>query len=275
MDRKTKSKYIGAFGALIVHIAIIALLFLVSFAFPEHTEESGVPVMLGDAVAAQGGFDPSTLVDVDILPEEKPVAAQPQEASEQEIITQTEEETVALSPKKEAEKKKEIKRPEKTAAEKAADARRLADEKAEREQKAAAEIANKRVAGAFGKGVEMGNRGTSATGKGTEGSKSGNSPTGALTGNGGYGTFDLGGRSIGAGGLPRPLYNVQDEGKVVVTITVNPSGTVIDTSINRLTNTVNSALRKAAEDAAKKAHFNRIDGVNNQTGTITYYFNLR
>ena len=35
------------------------------------------------------------------------------------------------------------------------------------------------------------------------------------------------------------------------------------------------APRKAAEDAAKKARFNTIDGVNNQTGTITYYFNLR
>jgi TonB family protein len=92
---------------------------------------------------------------------------------------------------------------------------------------------------------------------------------------GGYGTFDLGGRSIGAGGLPRPQYNVQDEGRVVVTITVNPAGVVINTSINRLTNTVNPALRKAAEDAAKKARFNAVDGVNNQTGTITYYFNLR
>jgi len=50
---------------------------------------------------------------------------------------------------------------------------------------------------------------------------------------------------------------------------------VINTSINRLTNTVNPALRKAAEDAAKKARFNAVDGVNNQTGTITYYFNLR
>ena len=73
----------------------------------------------------------------------------------------------------------------------------------------------------------------------------------------------------------RPVYNVQDEGRVVVTITVNPAGEVIATSINRQTNTVNPALRKAAEDAAKKARFNAIDGVDNQMGTITYYFNLK
>ena len=75
--------------------------------------------------------------------------------------------------------------------------------------------------------------------------------------------------------MPRPVYNVQEEGRVVVSITVNPAGQVIATSINRQTNTVNAALRKAALDAAKKARFNAVEGVNNQTGTITYYFNLR
>ena len=62
---------------------------------------------------------------------------------------------------------------------------------------------------------------------------------------------------------------------MVVNITVNPSGEVIATSINRRTNTVNPELRKAAEDAAKRARFNNIEGVDNQSGTITYYFKLR
>ena len=121
-----------------------------------------------------------------------------------------------------------------------------------------------------------GSKGTATSGAGTEGSKEGNSSTGAKNGTGGYGTFDLGGRSLGTGSLPKPVYNVQEEGRVVVNITVNPAGQVISTSINpSRTNTVNSALRKAAEDAAKKARFNTIEGVNNQTGTITYYFNLK
>lgn len=121
----------------------------------------------------------------------------------------------------------------------------------------------------------MGSKGNSE-GKGIQGAPTGNAATGATSGIGGYGTFNLGGRSIGEGGLPRPVYNVQDEGRVVVTITVNPAGQVIATDINRqMTNTVNPALRKAAEDAAKKAHFNAVSGLNNQTGTITYYFNLK
>lgn len=279
MDGKKKGEYIGMLGALLVHVAIIALLILVSFTLPNNQDEGGVPVMMGDVDASLGNYDPSTMVDVDVLPpEDVPEVVEPQETVEQEMITQTEEETVVIKPKAEPKKEKPevLKKPEKTAAEKAAEAKKLAEEKAERERKAAAEAAAKRVSGAFGKGAQMdGSKGTANSGTGVEGSKDGNSSSGAKTGTGGYGTFDLGGRSIGEGGLPRPVYNVQEEGRVVVSITVNPAGHVIATSINRQTNTVNTALRKAAEDAAKRARFNVVEGVNNQTGTITYYFNLR
>ncbi len=278
MNGKRKGEYVGVLGALLVHVAIIALLILVSFTVPKNQDEGGVPVMMGDVDIAQGNYDPATMVDVDVLPPEEVPEVKPQETTEQEMITQTDEETVAIKPKTEPkkEKTKEVKKPEKTAAEKAAEAKKLAEEKAERERKAAAEAAAKRVSGAFGKGAQMeGSKGTSDNGTGVEGSKNGNSSTGSKTGAGGYGTFDLSGRSIGEGGLPRPVYNVQEEGRVVVSITVNPAGQVIATSINRQTNTVNAALRKAASDAAKKARFNAVDGVNNQTGTITYYFNLR
>lgn len=290
MDRRKKGKYIGALGALLVHVAVIALLILVSFIVPQPDEDAGgISVMMGDVDTASGFDDPS-LVDVDIMDEDaaEPVKTEPELPSEQDLLTQTEEETVTLKPKTEAPKKETVKakevvkpkepvkKPEKTEAEKASEAKRLAEEKAERERKAAEEAARKRVSGAFGKGAQMtGNKGTAASGAGTEGSKQGNSSTGAKTGSGGYGTFDLGGRSLGTGSLPKPAYNVQEEGRVVVNITVNPAGQVISTGINPQTNTVSSALRKAAEDAAKKARFNTIEGVNNQTGTITYYFNLR
>ena len=253
LSSKKKAKYVGLTGALLVHVAIVALLLLVGFSLPEKVEEDGMPVMLGEVPDAWGTADPS-LVEVDVVPEQ--TAPEVQEAAEQEMITQEEEETVAIKPKTEVKKKTEKpKKPEKTEAEKA-------------------EAARKRVAGAFGKGAQMGSKGNTE-GKGIQGSPTGNAPTGATSGVGGYGTFSLGGRSLGEGGLPKPVYNVQDEGRVVVDITVNPAGRVIATSINRQTNTVNSALRKAAEDAARKARFNAVGGVDNQTGTITYYFNLK
>lgn len=53
------------------------------------------------------------------------------------------------------------------------------------------------------------------------------------------GIFDLNGRSLDSGRLAKPIYNVHAEGRVVVTIMVNPAGQVISTSINKRTNTVN------------------------------------
>ena len=151
-------------------------------------------------------------------------------------------------------------------------------------EKASAAAANKLVANAFGRAKSAGGIGAGTTGTGKGDGSKGNSyagrgygsGTGSGTGNGsGNGSFDLDGRSLGPDGLPRPSYNVREEGRVVVTIVVNPEGQVIRTSINKMTNTTNPVLRKAAEDAAKKARFNSVHGLNNQTGTITYYFKLK
>ena len=289
-----KNKVTGWLGTIVLHAVLLVLLFLISISKPKAQEEGGVPVMLGNMEVAQGSADPYTLTDVDILDDPQlptevsapePVPAPPVQS---EMITQEDEPTVAVpkketpkpAPKKEVVKKKETKKDpvkpkEKTEAEKRAEAERLAAEKKAAEERAAAEAAAKRIAGAFGKGTQMGSKGTSETGSGLQGSPTGNAAEGQSTGVGGYGTFDLNGRSLGPGGLPRPVYNVQEEGRVVVTITVNPAGQVIHTSINKRTNTANAALRKAAEDAARKARFNSVGGVNNQTGTITYYFKLK
>ncbi len=289
-----KNKITGLVGTFVLHVVLLALLFLVAISKPKAQEEGGVPVMLGNMEMAQGNADPYTLTDVDVLDEPQlptemsvpePVPSPPVES---EMITQEDEPTVAVPKKetpkpkvktekvkKETPKKEPVKSKEKTEAEKRAEAERLAAEKKAAEEKAAVEAAAKRIAGAFGKGTQSGSKGTAETGEGLQGSPTGNAAEGKATGTGGYGTFDLNGRSLGPGGLPMPVYNVQDEGRVVVTITVNPAGQVIHTSINKRTNTANAALRKAAEDAARKARFNTVSGVNNQTGTITYYFKLK
>jgi hypothetical protein len=67
MNKEEKGKYIAALGAFLVHLVLIILLVLLGISVPVPTEESGVPVMLGEMADAQGEFDPSTLVDVDIM----------------------------------------------------------------------------------------------------------------------------------------------------------------------------------------------------------------
>lgn len=92
---------------------------------------------------------------------------------------------------------------------------------------------------------------------------------------GSYGIWDLGGRDM-IGGLARPdSKGILEEGRVVVTVTVDPDGNVVDTRINNRTNTTNLQLRNAAIEAARKTKFNPIKDKKNQTGTITYYFRLQ
>ena len=272
------SRIQGIVGTVIVHLVILLILLFVFIHGTEVQEEGGVPVMLGNTELSQGDSDPYTLTEVDILNEPQmesvPEQTSDVEASEQEMITQDMEETVAVTSqkKKDTAKKTEKEQPKKTVPEKTRE--QIEAEKKAAAEKAAAEAAAKKIAGAFGKGTTMGSKGSGTTGKGIEGSPTGNGNVGKSTGVGGVGSWDLNGRSLN-GSLPVPVYNVQDEGRVVVTITVNPAGKVISTSINKRTNTVNAALRRAAEEAARKATFNTISGVNNQTGTITYYFKLR
>lgn len=289
-----KNRLTGWIGTAVLHVIVLILLFLVAVSKPAMQEEGGVPVMLGSMEVSQGNADPYTLTDVDVLnePQVKTEASVPEPVpttpSDADMITQDDEPTIAVpkkekpkvevkteTVKKETPKKESVKPKEKTEAELRAEAERLAAEKKAAEEKAAAEAAAKRIAGAFGKGTQLGDKGTGTTGQGLQGTPTGNAAEGQSSGVGGIGTFDLNGRSLGPGGLPQPIYNVQEEGRVVVTITVNPAGQVIQTSINKRTNTANAALQKAAEDAARKARFNAVDGVNNQTGTITYYFKLK
>lgn len=278
-----RSKLTGIIGTLAVHALLLGLLFLLRLAVPEKQEEGGVPVMMGNTDLAQGSADPYTMTEVDVLPQPQPEAnsvPEPQPEVKQPMITQQDEPSLKVKEEKPKEKKKsetQVKDNTKKNSEEIAEALREkteAEKRAEAE-KAAAEAAANKIAGAFGKGAQMGSKGTASSGSGVQGKTDGNSSTGGMAGMGGYGTFDLNGRSLGQGGLPIPVYNVQEEGRVVVTIVVNPAGHVISTSINKRTNTVNPVLRKAAEDAAKKARFNAVDGPDNQSGTITYYFRLR
>ena len=278
-----RSKLTGIIGTLAVHALVVVLLVLFRLAVPEKQEEGGVPVLMGNTDLAQGGADPYTMTEVDVMPQPQPEAqsvVEPQPEVDRPMITQQDEPSLKVKEEKSVEKKKteakEVKTPEKSPEKKVeAPKEKTEAEKRAEAEKAAAEAAANKIAGAFGKGAQMGSKGTAASGSGVQGRADGNSTTGGMVGMGGYGTFDLNGRSLGQGGLPVPVYNVQEEGRVVVTIVVSPAGKVISTSINKRTNTVNPALRKAAEDAARKARFNTVDGPDNQSGTITYYFRLR
>ncbi len=113
-----------------------------------------------------------------------------------------------------------------------------------------------------------------------KGSPTATSTIGAVSGSPGYGEYDLGGRGL-VGYLPRPDYSgTNDEGIIVIEITVDAQGNVISAGakLDGSTGSVytNKTLRERAESAARKAKFAvKSDGKENQTGTITYRFNQK
>ncbi|MBZ9631051.1 hypothetical protein LB465_09690 [Salegentibacter sp. LM13S] len=84
-------------------------------------------------------------------------------------------------------------------------------------------------------------------------------------------SFSLRGRN--AVSIPNPIYTCDNSGKIVINITVNAEGQVIDTGINKASsNSDNECLIEKALEYASNAVFSQLPGRNEQPGTITYNF---
>lgn len=84
-------------------------------------------------------------------------------------------------------------------------------------------------------------------------------------------SFSLIGRS--AIKIPNPIYTCDTPGKIVVNITVNANGKVVETSVNKGSSTTdNECLTEMAQEYARGAQFSELPGRTSQPGTITYYF---
>lgn len=266
--KKKQDKEFNVFSLLwtiLVHCGVIGLLLLLHLSRPVAQAESGVPVMLGN----MGNLDTDyEFTEVNSMPAPAPAAVPtPRVPQAEPAITQNLEETVAIES---GEKEKPVK-PAETPKQPTPE-----EIRAEQERQAA-EAAQNLMANAFGNSrAQQAGAPTENNSdvQGTPGSTEGNATQGKPSGSAGYGTWDLGGRDM-LGELPRPAYSIQEEGRVVVTITVDPDGNVIDTRINNRTNTTNLQLRNAAVEAARRTKFNKSSSANNQTGTITYYFKLK
>ncbi|GET29613.1 cell envelope integrity protein TolA [Prolixibacter sp. SD074] len=176
----------------------------------------------------------------------------------------------ARQEEQERERQAELERQRKAAAER---------KKREEEQRQIAEI-NSRAQSAFGggkadNGPDSKSQGVTYGG-GNQGSPDG-SPGANRYGNGGGSgnTYNLSGRSL-VGGLPKPDFPGNEEGTVVVEITVDKYGKVTQAVPGiKGSNTMNPSLLAAAKKAALSARFNTDNNASAfQKGTITYHFVL-
>ena len=271
----TKEELYGYAGSGIICALIFLFLYLTVMKTTVKSGEEGILVNFGTVNLSSGTFEPKSgepQGDTNQPPpvqqpvpkaETPPVVRQPQKNTAPPI-TQNKENTAAIeTARKQQEEKNRL------------EAEQQAQRAKEAEEQRKLNAINQQVSGAFGSGTTGQNqKGTGTTGSGIQGNPNSTSSTGSPSGTG-YGEFDLGGRTLGAGGLPRPVYSVQEEGRIVINITVDPNGSVIFAEIGRGTNIDNANLRSSALDAARKAKFNSINGNNNQSGTITYRYSLK
>ena len=123
---------------------------------------------------------------------------------------------------------------------------------------------------------EATSQGSGASSQGNAGNQSGGDGSRTGTGTGSEGiSFNLSGRRP-VGSLPRPQYDADAQGIVIVEITVDAAGAVQSASFRpQGSTTQNSRLVDAALRAARQAKFTPSEANDLQTGTITYVFRLQ
>ncbi|MDO4790488.1 MAG: cell envelope integrity protein TolA [Porphyromonas sp.] len=295
----SKEKLIALVATIIGHALLVVLLFFVYMTMSAQDEQSSAPVDIGNIEVAMGS-------DMDswsqALPKPRKAmptpAPAPEKGEPEELLTQEHEDAPPMAPvppPKKSEKPK-VREPkpkpaQKTPTPKVEDPRKVEEArlKAQEEARLKAEqalreqeeqkrkAAQSRVANAFqGAKDSEGSRGSGTFGSGVQGSPTGNvSSGGAGSGVGGYGSWNLSGRGLIGGQLPVPQYTSQTEGRIVISITVDPKGNVISASIGPGTNIDNHTMRQKALEAARRAKFTATDGIQNQEGSITYIYKLR
>jgi TonB family protein len=244
--------------------------------------------------------------------EAKPTPPPPQKkvappAEKEVLLTQDMEKTVAMETakkKKEAEKAKDLEKEkilkekreqERLEKQQQVEAERLrqaeiARQKKEEEQRLAIAAAEQRKVGEINNRAKnaFGGNGKGASdskstsqgvtyGSGNQGSPGGTAGAEKYGPGGGIGngvSFSLDGRS--AQSLPKPYYPGNEEGVVVVQVTVNKTGVVTKAEAGvRGSNTADTELIAAAKKAALQARFNVDESAPAyQVGTITYRFVL-
>jgi TonB family protein len=311
----SRSKRIGLVGTVLFHTGIIAFLFFFGFRTPlPLPEEEGIVINFGNTDQGAGNKRPApSQAHPARKSKPKPIAKKKETVKsvkktasypKEKILTQDIEDAPALPSAEEIarkkdkeEKAKELKK-EKDKAKKIeankrhiAEQKRLKEEKAEQEKLAElererlAEVArqekiasiNNKTKNAFGSGTSISNTQGKTFPSGNQGKKNGspdsNNYASSGLGNKGY-SFDLKGRNSIS--IPKPKYDLQESGKVVVEVTVDRNGKVTNArpGVSGST-TVNITLLEVAKKAALKAKFNSDNKAPAyQRGTITYHFQL-
>ena len=276
MDKNTKAKIESAFLTAVIGALILLLLFLVTFEAPREQEEEGVEVVFGNSDNG-GGSEPQA-VPMPAVPVTQAPPPTPQAPTQNDMMVQEDEESLALAKQREEEARKRAEQEEMIRKQREEEARieaeRIAREQQlaeERARQAAIEQEKRDKANAAMSGL-FGNNQQGAQGSGTtQGASQQGSQNPVGHGTVGGNSWSLAGRNIKT--LPKPSTQFNQEGKVVVNIQVNNEGKVISATVGEGTTVSDYQTRQVALEAARKAEFSPSEN-KIQVGTITYTFKL-
>lgn len=263
----------GIIGTILFHIVLAAVFMIFGYSTPlPLPEEEGILINFGDNDDGLGQFEPKYSESVQQKTEEAKQESVPETAtstSDDGSVTQDYEEAPAVKEQGEKEKKEEVKK-EPQAETRKEEVKKVVEEQKVNEQ-ALFQGRNRNSNTSSGEGETQGDN--------NQGSTTGSIDSQNHTGGDSMGTngtsFSLSGRNPES--LPKPEYNYQIEGKVVVEITVDKYGSVTDAVPGvKGSTTLDANLLAAAKKAALKAKFDKKpDAPAYQKGTITYFFRLQ
>lgn len=276
--KQYQSHIIAGAGTIVLLLLLLLLLFKISMHAPIQLEDEGIVITLGEADEGGGMPDALPMTDAITQVEQQPVAPLPAPAqpSQNELMVQEDEESLALSQQNEEDLKRQAEEEELIRKQKEEETRqeaeRIAREKALAEQKAkeqqAIDKANQ-LAALFGQaGSSEGANADNATASPAATSKG--NPVGKSFGQVDGNMWSLQGRSVKT--MPKPSTDFLEQGKVVVSIRVDKAGNVVAASIGDGTTISDRYTQQLALDAARRAKFT--EGDKEQIGSITYNFKL-
>lgn len=291
MDKEKKPKIIAAIGTFIFYsILFLVLVYSVLERVVPETEE-GLEIALGvEDFGAQDFFEPTPASEVaqELESIQESSVAEP---GVEEFQTQDIEESVSMQKQKSEE---ELKREREEAEKRKLEQQKRLEEAKKREAERQKQLAEQRrkdsiknaiaqqMSGFKGGGTGAGGTGTESASKGVDGNSSGSkgnpfgtgdTQPGGLAAKGANNSYSLDGRSP-RGEIARPIYSEQVEGRIIISITVDKEGNVVEAKLKGGTIVENSVIQ-AAIAAAKKTKFNKIEGNHTQYGTITYNLKLK
>ena len=275
MTKQTQSHIIALVGTIISMCLVFLLLWWLQVKAPVQMEDEGIVVAFGDSEDG-GGMPDVRPLDAITQVEQIPAPAAPSRPSNNDLIVQEDEESLALAKQTEEEAKRKAleeelirKRREEEAR---VEAERIAKEKALAEQRAKEQEAiNKanQLAALFGQaGTAEGANADNASDSNTAGTKG--NPVGKGMGITNGTQWSLYGRNVKR--LPKPSEDFAQAGLVVVQIMVDAAGNVTNATVTGGTTISDRATQQLALQAARQAKFT--EGDTPQIGKITYTFEL-